>query len=46
MQARMMEQDKVGKARMIGYGIGLAVFIRGRGLEISGALRMVAKMAR
>jgi hypothetical protein len=23
----MMEQDKVGKARMIGYGIGLAVFI-------------------
>jgi hypothetical protein len=22
-----MEQDKVGKARMIGYGIGLAVFI-------------------
>jgi hypothetical protein len=23
----MMEQDRVGKARMIGYGIGLAVFI-------------------
>lgn len=23
----MMEQDKVNKARMIGYGIGLAVFI-------------------
>ena len=23
----MMEQDKVGKARIIGYGIGLAVFI-------------------
>jgi hypothetical protein len=23
----MMEQDKVGKARMIGYGIGSAVFI-------------------
>jgi hypothetical protein len=22
-----MEQDKVGKARIIGYGIGLAVFI-------------------
>jgi hypothetical protein len=23
----MMEQEKVGKARIIGYGIGLAVFI-------------------
>jgi hypothetical protein len=23
----MIEQEKVGKARMIGYGIGLAVFI-------------------
>jgi hypothetical protein len=23
----MVEQDKVGKARIIGYGIGLAVFI-------------------
>jgi hypothetical protein len=23
----MMEQEKVGKARMIGYGIGLAAFI-------------------
>jgi hypothetical protein len=23
----MFVQDKVGKARMIGYGIGLAVFI-------------------
>jgi hypothetical protein len=23
----MMEQDKVGKVRLIGYGIGLAVFI-------------------
>jgi hypothetical protein len=23
----MIEQQKVGKARMIGYGIGLAVFI-------------------
>ncbi len=22
-----MEQDKVGKARIVGYGIGLAVFI-------------------
>jgi hypothetical protein len=22
-----MEQDRVGKARMIGYGIGLAVFV-------------------
>ncbi|HEX3092686.1 MAG TPA: hypothetical protein VHW72_08705 [Candidatus Angelobacter sp.] len=26
-QHRMMEQEKVGKARIIGYGIGLAVFI-------------------
>jgi hypothetical protein len=24
---RMFERDKVGNARMIGYGIGLAVFI-------------------
>jgi hypothetical protein len=23
----MMEQEQVGKARIIGYGIGLAVFI-------------------
>jgi len=23
----MMEQQKVGKARIIGYGIGLAVFV-------------------
>jgi hypothetical protein len=23
----MMEQEKVGRARMIGYGIGLAVFV-------------------
>jgi hypothetical protein len=23
----MMEQDRVGKARMIGYGIGVAVFV-------------------
>jgi hypothetical protein len=23
----MVEQDRVGKARMIGYGIGLAVFV-------------------
>jgi len=23
----MMEQEKAGKARMIGYGIGLAVFV-------------------
>jgi hypothetical protein len=23
----MMEQEKVGKTRIIGYGIGLAVFI-------------------
>jgi hypothetical protein len=26
-QDLMMEQEKVGKARMIGYGTGLAVFI-------------------
>jgi hypothetical protein len=26
-QDRMIEQEKVGKARMIGYGIGLAVFV-------------------
>jgi hypothetical protein len=24
---RMIEQEKVGKARIIGYGIGLAVFV-------------------
>jgi hypothetical protein len=23
----MVEQDRVGKARMIGYGIGVAVFV-------------------
>jgi len=23
----MLEQEKAGKARMIGYGIGLAVFV-------------------
>jgi hypothetical protein len=23
----MLEQDKAGKARIVGYGIGLAVFI-------------------
>jgi hypothetical protein len=35
----MMEQEKVGKARIIGYGIGIGRFYRCRDLEISGSLK-------